>query len=302
MATKYAPSDPLSVGDVTKPISEWAVDRGCPVQTLLSRLNRGWSPERTVSEAISSQGGANKGQKADADVLVVDEVERLLEAGSRNETWPRDRALIVLAYRSGLRCAEILALLPKDLDVARGTVSVHHGKGDKARVVALDPMAWAQLAEWMQLRATWSIEESSPLFCTRHGGPINSRQVRAMFARRSRKAKIDKHAHPHAMRRTMASEMAAEGIPLIDISGALGHSNVATTNTYLKKVNPTSVIEAMRSRDWKSNSNGRMTSTKSTLPPPDWLTRLINDIGDRLMACHDARSSEADFKAIVLLF
>ena len=209
--------------------------------------------------------------------------------------------MIVLAYRSGLRCAELLALFPKDIDAGRGTISVHHGKGDKARVVALDPMGWAHMAEWIELRSSWPISETSPLFCTRSGDQINARQVRAMFSRRSTRAKIDKHVHPHGMRRTMASEMAAEGIPLIDISGALGHSNIATTNTYLKKVNPTSVVDAMRSRGWGPALAGSGPSM-STVPPPDWLPRLRADIGPRLMLVHDARTSETDFKAVVLLF
>ena len=78
------------------------------------------------------------------------------------------------------------------------------------------------MAEWMQLRASWPINDASPLFCTQSGTRLSDRQVRAMFSRKSKQAKIEKHVHPHGMRRTMASEMAAEGIPLIDISGALG--------------------------------------------------------------------------------
>ena len=301
---KLKPSDIVTVNGTCETLNYFSAQLGTPVQTILSRIKGGWSIEDACSISVAKIGGSNKGKKADADVLQPDEVQRLLEAAPKSKTAIRDRALIVLAYRSGLRCAEILALMPKDLDVSKGTVTVQHGKGDKFRVVALDPAGWAHLAEWQQLRSTWSVKESSPLFCTRKGTTIGSRQVRAMFQRRTARGKIEKHAHPHGMRRTMASEMAAEGVPLIDISGALGHSNVATTNTYLKRLNPTSVVDAMRSRSWGPNSSQRdVVSTSSKTPPPDWLPKLRSDIGpERLTLVHDARTSETDFRAIVILY
>ena len=299
---KYKPSDVVTANGVTETLNYFAEQLGTPVQTILSRLKGGWSIKDACSISVKTTGGSNKGKKADADVLQADEVQRLLDAAPKSETAIRDRALIVLSYRSGLRCAEILALQPKDLDVSKGTVTVQHGKGDKFRIVALDPQGWAHMAEWQQLRASWPINDSSPLFCTKDGKSISGRQVRAMFQRRSERGKIEKHAHPHGMRRTMASEMASEGIPLIDISGALGHSNVATTNTYLKRVNPTSVVDAMRSRCWGASSSQRDLTSISRLPSPDWLPRLKNDIGERLIAVYDVRSSESDFKAMVVLF
>ena len=186
----YKPSDLATVRGQSKTLNEWAAELGTPVQTILSRLKRGDSIDDACSKPVAKTGGSNKGKTADADVLAGDEVQQLLQAAPRSATAIRDRALIVLAYRSGLRCAEILALFPKDIDVTRGTISIHHGKGNKARVVALDPMGWAHMAEWLELRSTWPIGEASPLFCTRIGDHINARQVRAMIQRRAKKAKI----------------------------------------------------------------------------------------------------------------
>lgn len=55
----------------------------------------------------------------------------------------RNRALLVVLYRSGLRVGEALALHPKDVDSRRGTIRVLHGKGAKARTVRLDATALA---------------------------------------------------------------------------------------------------------------------------------------------------------------
>lgn len=317
-ATRYKPSTIVTAKGIAKSLSDFAVDLGCPVQTILGRLARGKSVEAACFDPIAETGGANRGKRADADILVGDEIERLLNAGNKSETAVRDRALIVVAYRTGLRCAELLALMMKDLDLGNGTIRVHHGKGDKERVVALDASGWKEVAAWIALRETWFAPENLPspkshqshtshfsrLFCTRDGTQIDSRQVRAMFARRAKKAGLSKHVHAHGLRRTMASEMASEGIPLMDISGALGHSNVSTTNTYLKKVNPTSVLDAMRGRAWGSSNLATSTtpSSRPTVPPPTWLEDLRAAIGDRLRCFTDLRKSPEDFEAVVMLF
>jgi site-specific recombinase XerD len=303
---KYKPSDILTANGETKSLNEFAEALNCPVQTIISRLKRGEHPDTAVAKAISQTGGQNRGKRLDADILVGDEVERLLNAGSQGETGIRDRAILVIAYRSGLRCSEILSLMPKDIDIQRGTITVHHGKGDKARTVALDPSGWIHVITWSDLRATWTIQATSPLFCTRQGGPINARQVRAMIQRRAKTAGIAKHVHAHGLRRTMASEMASEGVPLMDISGALGHSSPSTTDTYLKKVNPTSVLDAMRARTWGAQHSSPHPSpaptSRPTVPPPDWIERLRNDIGSRLRCLTDARKDDTDFEVMVLLF
>lgn len=301
----YKPSDVVAVGEQSHTLIEWAAQLGTPVQTIIGRLKRlkpGQLIEAAVTMPVGSRGGQNKGQKAEKDVLATDEVEQLLRSGKKVETFLRDRSLIVLAYRSGLRCFELVALEPKDIDGDRGTITVHHGKGDQSGVVAMDPLGWAHLTEWIKQRETWGVPDGSKLFCTRAGGPLASRQVRAMFQRRTAAAGLSKRAHPHGMRRTMASEMAAEGVPLIDISGAMRHKKTSTTDNYLKLINPTSVIDAMRSRTWGNKSNNPVTSSSSALPPPGWLDRLRADVGDRLMLCHDGRANESEFKVAVVMF
>ena len=306
MPPQYKPSDQITAQGQTKSLNEWAQALGTPVQTILGRLHRGHTIEQAVTVPPSTTGGANKGIKADADILTPEEVDQILKAANNSQTATRDKAILVIAYRSGLRCSEILALKPKDIDQDKGTISVHHGKGDKARIVAMDAAAWSHIATWLDLRATWFPAEvvrgsqEPPLFCTRQGKPIASRQVRAMLSRRAKKAQIKKHVHAHGLRRTMASEMAAEGVPLIDISGALGHSNVATTDTYLKKVSPTSVLDAMRARNW--NNRKPTNHIPSQTPPPDWLDRLKTDIGPRLKCFADTRQPDQDFQVVVLLF
>ena len=60
----------------------------------------------------------------------------------------RVRALIAVLWRGGLRISEAPALAETDIDPARGSVLVRHGKGDKRREAGMDPFGFAQLAAW----------------------------------------------------------------------------------------------------------------------------------------------------------
>src|SRR5262245_66637494 len=69
-----------------------------------------------------------------AEPLTLADVETLRAACSRRApTGIRNRALLAVLFRSGLRISEALALYPKDLDPVGGSLRVLHGKGDKAR-------------------------------------------------------------------------------------------------------------------------------------------------------------------------
>ena len=78
------------------------------------------------------------------EVLSGDEVVRLLGAvKGPPATAARNRAIIALAYRSGLRISEVLAVCPKDVDAANGSIPVLNGKGGRSRTVGIDATASA---------------------------------------------------------------------------------------------------------------------------------------------------------------
>ena len=74
----------------------------------------------------------NKGKRYPAEVLTADEVQGVIGACSRKApAGIRNRALLYLLFRSGLRVSEIVALRVSDVDLKAHTVRVLHGKGDK---------------------------------------------------------------------------------------------------------------------------------------------------------------------------
>jgi integrase/recombinase XerD len=194
---------------------------------------------------------ANKGRKLPPEPLSTDEVRSLIRACStRATTGIRNRALIAVLYRAGLRISEALTLLPKDLDAQASTIRVLHGKGDHDRVVGLDAGAWAILQNWLDRRAAAGINGHARVFCTLKGRPVKTAYVRGLLPRLARKAGIDKRVHAHGLRHTHAYELAGEGTPLHVIQAQLGHASVATTDRYIRHLNPSAVVEAMKARAW----------------------------------------------------
>ena len=88
------------------------------------------------------------------EVLTDAEVCALMRACSRHApTGVRNRALITLLYRAGLRISEALSLYPKDLELADGSVRVLNGKGGRSRTVGPDPGAAAIIERWLEARS-----------------------------------------------------------------------------------------------------------------------------------------------------
>ena len=194
----------------------------------------------------------NKGRKLPPEPLSADEVKRLIkQPSSRAPTGIRNRALLVLLYRGGLRCSEALALRPKDLDVDAGTVRVLHGKGDKSRLVGFDSGAMAIIQLWLDKRKELGLNGRQTLICTLRGKPVSDRYVRSLLPRLGRKAGIEKRVHAHGLRHSHASELATEGTPLRVIQQQLGHSSPSVTDRYLQQLQPADVIQAMQNREWR---------------------------------------------------
>jgi integrase len=199
----------------------------------------------------------NKGKTYPPEPLTHAEVLRLVDAcGYRGPCGLRNRALIVLLWRGGLRIAEALALFTRDVDLTRGTVRVRRGKGAKYRVIGLDAQAMAVLEVWLNARAKLGVDGRWPIFCKvdrryrQDRRPIRAAYVRDVLKRAREKAGIEKRVHPHGMRHTHAFELMMERTPMGVIQKQLGHSNLATTAGYVDHLAPADVVEAMQARAW----------------------------------------------------
>jgi len=209
---------------------------------------------RTARAFPGAGTGVAPGQKGltlPAEILTPREVLAMLASCPDTVTGIRDRALITVMYRSGLRVGEALALEPKDIDLAVGSIAVLHGKGDRRRTVGIDRAATPIIERWMATRAgQLAPPPGVPLFCSQKCRRMSRSMVREMLLRLARRTGIEKRVHPHGLRHTMAYELLMEGIPIPVIQRQLGHASLQTTDIYLSHIAPKEVIEFMTARSW----------------------------------------------------
>ena len=207
---------------------------------------------------MSAQTGSPSASSATSrrrppEVLTEAEAIALIRSCStRAPTGVRNRALIAVLWRSGLRISEALGLELRDVDLDAGSLRVRHGKGDKSRTVGVDEQTAALLARWLDRRKTIGAGARAPIFCTLQGGRIDSSYVRRLLPRLARRAGVEKRVHAHGLRHTHAAELAREGTPINIIRDDLGHTSLAVTDRYLRDVAPIHVIDTMRARRWEA--------------------------------------------------
>lgn len=180
------------------------------------------------------------------------ELERLIERCGTDWTGLRNRALLVCFYRAGLRAQEACSATLDDLRrqpggiVLKVSMPKNLAHGAAQRELGLDAKATAAMEAWLEVRGN----APGALFCTGSGRHVLTSYVRALLPRLARQAGISRRVHAHGMRHTFARELHDEGVVLKHISLALGHQNVATTDTYLRSIGATEVIATTQRRTW----------------------------------------------------
>ena len=209
---------------------------------------------RAKTSPLPTSSSSSSSRRRPPEVLSEAEVIALIRACStRAPTGVRNRALIAVLWRCGLRISEALALELRDVDLTAGTVRVRHGKGDRSRTVGLDEQTTALLARWIDRRRRLSDRgpgARAPIFCTLQGGRIDTSYIRRLLPRLAARAGVEKRVHAHGLRHTHAAELAREGTPINIIRDDLGHTSLAVTDRYLRDVAPQAVIDTLRARRW----------------------------------------------------
>ena len=196
-----------------------------------------------------------KGKKYPPDPLLADDIALLLKhcvpSGPQHVhklTAARLRGFIAVGYRTGLRCSELLDLVPSDLLRSDDAILVRHGKGDKRRTVVMDPWGWKELDRWLALRNPLP---SGYVFCTvrdNPGGRLDSSSIRRELRRLQARSGITKRVAAHQLRHGHAVELWRENLDLYTIQTQLGHARLDMTARYLKGVDPINVLKPIKAR------------------------------------------------------
>ena len=171
------------------------------------------------------------------------------QANTRCPTGLRDRAIMQLMHKGGLRVSEVCKLRRRDIQWSALTVIIRDGKGGKDRPVPVGETTVAWLKAWDALRPRGEFFFNRVRKTKRHpaGAPLSARAIQLMVKHRAAKAGLDQIT-PHTFRHTFGCELREEGVEMRIIQTLLGHADVRTTQHYTQ-LRPTEAAEVIRRRD-----------------------------------------------------
>ncbi len=160
--------------------------------------------------------------------LTPDEIEKLLTAaGKTGRHGLRDRTLLLLGYRHGLRVSELVALRWDQVDFKAGTLHVARLKNG---LPSSHPIRGPELRALRELQRQYP---GSPyLFVSELKGPMTTATVRKLMARAGVRARLPFPVHPHMLRHATGYKLANDGQDTRAIQHYLGHRNITHTVRY----------------------------------------------------------------------
>jgi type 1 fimbriae regulatory protein FimE len=159
------------------------------------------------------------------EYLTAAEVERLVDAArKRGRNSARDAAAILMAYRHGLRAAELCSLRWSQIDLRHGRLHVNRAKGG---IESVHPL------HGPELRALRPLQGQSPyVFVTEAGTPVTTAWFLRMVQRAGRAAKLPFPVHPHMLRHSTGYKLANDGQDTRSLAHYLGHRSLQSTARY----------------------------------------------------------------------
>lgn len=163
--------------------------------------------------------------------LSVAEVDQLLAAikGARHEA--RNRCLLLLLFRHGLRVSEACKLRLSQVDLAarvlhvarlkRGLSTTHPLRGDEIRAIEA----------WLTVRAALQ-PETDAFFVSERRQPLSRKTAWVMIQAYGRQAGLAVAVHPHMLRHACGYALADQGADTRLIQDYLGHRNIQHTVKY----------------------------------------------------------------------
>jgi site-specific recombinase XerD len=163
-------------------------------------------------------------------VLSPEEVARLIVAAPNLKY----QTALSIAYGTGLRASEVIALKVSDIDSQRMTLRVEQGKGDKDRYAMLSPVLLERLRCWWRVAHAqgkmlpngWLFPGLNPM------DPLSTRQLNRAIHAAAEAARIDKRVSMHTLRHSFATHLLEQKVDIRVIQVLLGHKRLETTSIY----------------------------------------------------------------------
>jgi integrase len=136
--------------------------------------------------------------------------------------------MVLVAYRHGLRAAEVVTLRWDAVDFNHGRLHVSRAKNGSPSV---HPLSGRELRVLRRLQREQ--EPTSPfMFTSERGSPFTTAGFRKMVARLGVAAGFDVPVHPHMLRHACGFKLANDGVDTRSLQAYLGHKNIQHTVRY----------------------------------------------------------------------
>ena len=182
-------------------------------------------PSRTVNGTAPPRRRKNAEVRT-REYLTETEVERLMKAARANRYGLRDATMILMAFRHGLRAAELVDLRWEQVELGRNAVL--HVRRVKQGVPSVHPLQGDEMRALRELKRSVN---SSFVFTSERGAPFTTAGFAKMVARAGEAAKL-KGIHPHMLRHACGYALANEGHDTRALQAYLGHKNIQHTVRY----------------------------------------------------------------------
>ncbi|MCA9015796.1 MAG: site-specific tyrosine recombinase XerD [Planctomycetaceae bacterium] len=191
--------------------------------------------EGILAESVADLLNSPKLWKYLPKVLSPEKVNELLMAPNRADRYPlRDRAILAMMYATGCRVTEIVSL-PVNAVKLEERYARCIGKGNKERMVSLNPVAVAAVEAYLKherpVLTKRNLSEQA-LFLNRGGRQLSRIMVWNIVKKNAARVGCSKEVSPHTLRHSFATHMMAGGAEIRALQELLGHANIRTTQIY----------------------------------------------------------------------
>lgn len=144
----------------------------------------------------------------------------------------RDRAMILILLRTGLRIGELLKLRPMDVNLTDHKIYIYEGEKNRTgRTVCLSADSHHALKQWISIRNP----DKEFLFYSSHRHNLGYTSCREIFKKYLKKANLSQKGYTlHSLRHTFATELLNAGMRIECLQQLLGHSNLEMTLRYAR--------------------------------------------------------------------
>ncbi len=179
--------------------------------------------------------------KSQRQVLEKDDLKVLLNNIADTKIGNRDRMILILLFDTAVRASELLGISLGDVSLDISTQSIIiHGKGKKERAVTLNKKTAEHLKKYIRHYHKTGAPSDTPLFFTIIHGRMNHMSERNLerIVKKHGEAVLQNNTslsdsiYPHMLRRSRASGLYRDGVPIEMVASILGHSRIETTKIY----------------------------------------------------------------------